>query len=112
MTDQIIPAAVRLAAKRAGIATAAQAARGAGASIVTAIGASVLGVDWVVVAGVAGASVITVVWAGVDAYLDKIRHGIPAEYADVTLVKQAVVGDLEAHADRQAAIARIETATH
>lgn len=80
MTEKIVPPAVKLAAKRAGLKTAAQSARGAGAAVVAAIGASVLGVDWLLVAGTAGAGVITVVWAGVDAYLDKIHHGIPEDY--------------------------------
>lgn len=107
MTDEIIPAAVKLAAKRAAVKTAAQSARGAGAAVVAAIGASIFGVDWMVVAGVAGAGVITVVWAGADAYLDKIRNGIPSEYRDATLVEQAVVGESEAVADRDAAVARV-----
>lgn len=80
MSEKIIPEATKLAAKRAGVKTAAQSARGAGAAVVAAIGTTLLGVDWVLVAGVAGASVITVVWAGVDAYLDKIHNGIPVEY--------------------------------
>lgn len=80
MSDEIVTPAVKLAAKRAAVKTAAQAARGAGAAIVATIGASILGVDWVVVAGTAAASLITVAWSAVDAYLDKIHNGIPAEY--------------------------------
>lgn len=108
MTDQIIPAAVKLAAKRAAIKTAAQAARGAGAAVVAAIGTTLLGVDWLIVAGIAGAGVITVVWAGTDAYLDKIRNGIPVEYTDVALVTQAAVAPIEAVADQEAAVARVQ----
>lgn len=106
-TDPLIPAAVKIAAKRAALKTAAQAARGAGASIVAAIGLSLIGVDWLVVAGTAGASVITVVWAGVDAYLDKINNGIPAEYTDVALVKQALATTSESVADQETAVARV-----
>lgn len=108
MTDQIIPAAVKLAAKRAAIKTAAQSARGAGAAVLAAIGTTLLGVDWLTVAGIAGGGVVTVVWAGADAYLDKIRNGIPVEYTDVALVKQAVVEPIEAVADQEAAIARVD----
>lgn len=92
MTENLIPEATKLAAKRAAIKTAAQAARGAGAAIVASIGASVLGVDWILVAGTSGASIITVVWAGVDAYLDKIHNGIPAEYVEAGL-QQAAADD-------------------
>ena len=106
-TEPLVPAAVKLAAKRAALKTAAQSARGAGAAIVTAIGASILGVDWIVVVGIAGASVITVAWAGIDAYLDKIHNGIPAEYNDVALVKQAVVTTEEAAASVETALQRV-----
>lgn len=107
MTDPIIPAATKLAAKRAALKTAAQAARGAGAAVVAAIGASLFGVDWLLVAGIAGAGVITVVWAGADAYLDKMHNGIPGEYTDVALVKQAVVEPVEALANTDAAVTRV-----
>lgn len=82
MTETVISPGVKLAAKRAAIKTAAQTARGAGAAIVAAIGTTILGVDWLLVAGTAGASVITVAWAAVDAYLDKIHNGIPEEYTN------------------------------
>lgn len=107
-TDPIVPAAVKLAAKRAALKTAAQAARGAGAAVLAAIGSTVLGVDWLLVAGIAGAGVFTVVWAGVDAYLDKIHNGIPAEYSDATLVKQAVNEPEEAAADVETAVQRVQ----
>lgn len=107
MTENIIPASVKLAAKRAALKTAAQSARGAGASIVGAIGLSLIGVNWIIVAGIAGASVITVAWAGVDAYLDKIHNGIPAEYTDAVVVKQTVLEPVEALANTDAAVARV-----
>lgn len=75
--------ALHAAAVRAGIRTAAQSARGAGAAIVAAIGATVLGVNWVALAGVAGASIVNVAWSGVDAYLGIINGGVPREYQDV-----------------------------
>lgn len=75
--------ALQAAAIRAGLRTAAQAARGAGAAIVASIGVSLAGVDWAVTAAVAGASAITVVWAGVDAYLGMVSKGVPSEYQDV-----------------------------
>jgi len=75
--------ALHAAAVRAGIRTAAQSARGAGAAIVASIGVSLLGVDWIVVAATAGASAVTVAWAGVDAYLGMISNGVPKEYQDV-----------------------------
>lgn len=74
-------ALLHAAAVRAGIRTAAQSARGAGVAIVASIGTSLLGVDWLIVGATAGASAITVVWSGVDAYLGIIADGIPAEYA-------------------------------
>ncbi len=80
--------ALHAAAVRAGIRTSAQAARGAGAAIVASIGASVLGVDWVSVGGVAAASAITTAWAGIDAYLGMIRGGVPAEYQDINFGKE------------------------
>lgn len=107
MTESIIPASVKIAAKRAALKTAAQSARGAGAAVVGAIGLSLIGVDWLLVAGIAGASVITVVWAGVDAYLDKIHNGIPGEYTDAVLVKQAVLEPTEALANTDAAVSRV-----
>lgn len=76
-------AALNAAAVRAGIRTAAQAARGAGAAIVVTIGASLIGVNWIVVGATAAASAITVTWAGVDAYLGMISNGVPKEYQDV-----------------------------
>lgn len=78
-------AALHAAAVKAGLRTAAQAARGAGAAIVAAIGTTVIGVDWLIVGGVAGASVISVAWAGVDAYLGMIRDGVPAEYQEPSI---------------------------
>lgn len=107
MTDPLIPAAVKVAAKRAALKTASQTARGAGAAVIAAIGASVLGVDWLLVAGIAGSGVITVIWAGTDAYLDKIHNGIPDEYSDVALVKQAVLEPDEAAADVETAVQRV-----
>ena len=76
-------AALNAAAIKAGLRTAAQTARGAGAAVIAAIGASVLGVDWLLVAGIAGSGVVTTVWAGVDAYLGMISKGVPSEYQDV-----------------------------
>lgn len=90
MSEAIIPAATKLAAKRAAIKTAAQAARGAGAAVVAAIGTTIFGVDWLVVAGIAGSGVVTVTWAAADAYLDKIRNGIPAEYVEAGLAEAAI----------------------
>lgn len=72
--------ALHAAAVRAGLKTAAQTARGTGAAVLAAIGATVIGVDWTIVGGIAGAGLITTVWAGADAYLDKIGNGLPVEY--------------------------------
>lgn len=105
--ESLIPAAVKIAAKRAALKTAAQASRGAGAAVVAAIGATVLGVDWLLVAGIAGSGVVTVVWAGLDAYLDKIRNGIPAEYEDAALVKQSEQDRADASAGVDNAVSRV-----
>lgn len=78
-------AALHAAAVKAGLRTAAQAARGAGAALVASIGASLLGVDWLVVAGAAGVGAITVAWAGLDAYLGWISNGIPKQYENAVI---------------------------
>ena len=90
MSEKIVSPETRLAAKRAAVKTAAQTARGAGAAVVVSLGTTLIGVDWLAVAATAGASVITVLWAAVDAYLDKIHNGIPAEYVDAGLAQAAV----------------------
>ena len=85
--------ALHAAAVRAGIRTAAQSARGAGAAIVVSIGVSIIGVDWIVVGATAVASVINVSWAGIDAYLGMISSGVPKEYQDVQFVPGVTLRD-------------------
>lgn len=105
-------AALHRAAVRAGLRTAAQSARGAGVAILGAIGTTVVGVEWGVVAGIAGASAITVAWAGLDAYLGVIEKGVPAEYTvnakDDALAGLAELDETERLASIGAASSRVE----
>lgn len=103
--DPIVPAAVQLAAKRGFIRTATQSL--ASVIPITAIaipttGDALLGVGL----GVAGA-LITALLAGAASALSIISNGIPKDYADVTLVRQAVLEPEEAAADVETAVQRV-----
>lgn len=104
-TDPIVPAAVRLAAKRGFIRTATQSL--ASVIPITAIaipttGDALLGVGL----GVAGA-IVTALLAGSASALSIVSKGIPEDYADVTLVKQAVLTPSESATDIDAAVERV-----
>lgn len=110
MTDPIIPAAVKLAAKRAFIRTMFQ-----GYESVLAIGLSanvVVGlirgeVDVLVLAVTGAVTLLAPPLAGLRSWLNITRNGIPKDYEDVALVKQAVVSDSESAADQDAAVQRV-----
>jgi hypothetical protein len=105
-TDSLIPAAVQLAAKRGFIRTASQslatgfAVPGALTLVFTGDGLLALGV------GVAGL-VFNAVVNGAQSALNIVSNGIPKDYADVTLVTQAVVTQSEAIADQESAVQRV-----
>lgn len=105
-TDPLVPAAVQLAAKRGFIRTAAQslatgfAVPGALTLVLTGDGLLALGVG---VAGLAFNALVN----GAQSALSIISNGIPKDYADVTLVQQAVVTQSEAIADQESAVQRV-----
>lgn len=105
MTDQIVPAAVQLAAKRGFIRTFTQSL--SSVIPITAIAIPTTGDALVGIGlGVAGA-IVSAGLAGAASYLSITSKGIPGDYADATLVQQAVLTTSEAEADQQAATARV-----
>jgi len=105
MTDSIVPAAVKLAAKRGFVRTFTQSL--ASVIPITAIAIPTTGDALVGVGlGVAGA-LVTAVLAGTASFLSITSKGIPGDYVDATLVQQAVLAPSEAEADQQAATARV-----
>lgn len=105
MTNAIVPAATKLAAKRGFIRTATQSLASVipiAAITIPTTGDALLGV------GLAAAgAVATAVLAGAASALSIISNGIPKDYADVTLVQQAVVTQSEAIADQESAVQRV-----
>lgn len=104
-TDPIVPAAVKLAAKRGFIRTATQSLASVipiAAIAIPTTGDALLGLGL----GVAGA-VVTAILAGSASALSIISNGIPREYTDVTLVKQALATTSESVADQESAVARV-----
>ncbi|EYT61621.1 hypothetical protein [Microbacterium sp. UCD-TDU] len=105
MTDPIVPAATKLAAKRGFIRTATQSLASVipiAAITIPTTGDALLGV------GLAAAgAVATAVLAGAASALSIISNGIPKDYADVTLVKQATIEPVEALANTDAAVSRV-----
>ena len=78
MSDQIVPAAVKLAAKRGFIRTATQSLS---AAIPTSAIAIVLSGDWWLGVGLGVASAVTTaLMAGAASYLSIISKGVPEEY--------------------------------
>lgn len=106
MTDPIIPAATKLAAKRGFIRTAAQslatgfAVPGALTLVFTGDGLLALGIG---VAGLAFNAVVN----GAQSAFSIISKGIPGDYADATLVAHAVLDEDEQHADLEGATNRV-----
>lgn len=78
MSESLVPPAVRLAAKRGFIRTAAQSLS---AAIPSAGIALALSGDWWLAAGLgAGSAVVTALLAGTASYLSIISKGVPGEY--------------------------------
>ncbi|MEA1264575.1 hypothetical protein MicroSTF_16140 [Microbacterium sp. STF-2] len=55
----------------------------------------------------AAGAVATAVLAGAASALSIVSNGIPKDYADVTLVKQATIEPIEALANTDAAVSRV-----
>ena len=106
MTDSVIPAATRLAAKRGFVRTAAQslatgfAVPGALTLVFTGDGLLALAIG---VAGLAFNALVN----GAQSALSIISNGIPADYKDATLAPLAALDEDEVEADIQAAASRV-----
>lgn len=103
--DPIVPAAVKLAAKRGFIRTATQSLASVipiAAIAIPTTGDALLGLGL----GAAGA-IVTAILAGSASALSIVSNGIPKDYADVTLVKQALATNTESIADQNAAVSRV-----
>ncbi|MGW9270810.1 hypothetical protein [Microbacterium sp. NPDC055599] len=110
-TDPIVPAAVRLAAKRAFVRTTFQAyaaTLGAGISVTVVLGIITGQVDIVATAVQFGVAVAAPPLAGLVAWLNVTSNGIPKDYADVVLVQQALATETAALADQESAVHRVQ----
>jgi len=111
MTDQIIPTAVKLAAKRGFVRTTTQAYAAtltAGLPSATAIVALIQDpTGWLLAGITVGLAVLSPPVAGLVSYLSITSDGIPKAYTDATLVAQAALSDAEQSADQQAATSRV-----
>ena len=110
-TDPIVPAAVKLAAKRMFVRTTFQAyaaTLGAGVSATVILGIITGQVDPVATAVQFGVAVAAPPLAGLVAWLNVTSNGIPKDYTDVALVKQAVDEPAEAAADIDHAVQRVQ----
>lgn len=102
MTDPIVPAAVKLAAKRGFIRTTLQGyeallAVGVTANAVLAI---VRGeVDPVTLGVTAAVAIIAPPLAGLRSWVSITRNGIPEDYANATLARHAVLSPVEQQTD-------------
>lgn len=104
-TDSIVPAAVKLAAKRGFIRTATQSL--SSVIPITAIAIPTTGDALLGLALGAAGAIVTAILAGSASALSIVSNGIPQDYSDVTLVKQAVATPSESHADQDSAVARV-----
>ena len=110
MPNSIVPDSVKLAAKRGMVRTTYQALA---ATLTTGVSATVvLGVvsgevEVIPTAVTLAVALVSPFIAGAASYLSITANGIPKDYADVTLVQQAVLEPVEAAADQDAAVARV-----
>lgn len=105
MTENIIPASVKLAAKRGFIRTATQSLSSVIPIVAIAIpttGDALLGLGL----GAAGA-IVTALLSGTASALSIVSSGIPKDYSDAVLVAQAVLEPNEAFANTDAAVTRV-----
>lgn len=104
-TESIVPAAVKLAAKRGFIRTATQSLSSVipiAAIAIPTTGDAILGAGLAV-----GGALVTALLAGTASALSIVSNGIPKDYEDVTLVKQAIGTESEATSDQDAAVQRV-----
>lgn len=104
-TDPIVPAAVKLAAKRGFIRTATQSLASVipiAAIAIPTTGDALLGLGL----GAAGA-IVTAILAGSASALSIVSNGIPREYSDVTLAKVSVQEPREVETNVDAAVNRV-----
>ena len=109
-TESIVPAATRLAAKRAFVRTTFQAyaaTLGAGISATVILGIVTGQVDPIATAVQFGVAVAAPPLAGLVAWLNVTSNGIPRDYSDVALVEQAEQGTEQTEADLSAAVRRV-----
>ena len=111
MIDPIVPAATKLAAKRAFIRTTLQGLEGLliGNISATTVIALIRGeIDWLVLAVTAAVTLIAPLIAGVRAWVSITRKGIPADYEAATLAKHSVLTPVEQQTDVQHALEVVE----
>ncbi|MEW1990696.1 hypothetical protein [Microbacterium sp. NPDC078849] len=109
-TDPIVPAAVRLAAKRAFVRTTYQAyaaTLAAGISVTVVLGIVTGQIDVVATAVQFGVALAAPPLAGLVAWLNVTSNGIPKDYVDVALVEQAFATDEDARDRVQTAVQRV-----
>lgn len=104
-TDSIVPAAVKLAAKRGFIRTATQSL--SSVIPITAIAIPTTGDALLGLALGAAGAIVTAILAGSASALSIVSNGIPQDYSDVTLVQQAIEPTTENLADQDSAVARV-----
>lgn len=102
MTDPIVPAATKLAAKRGFIRTTAQAyaatlSGGIATSVVLGIVTGT--VDLLTVGVTFGVAVVSPLIAGAASYASILSAGIPGDYQDATLAKHSVLTPVEQATD-------------
>lgn len=108
--DPIVPAAVKLAAKRAFVRTTLQAyaaTLSAGISATVILGIIAGQVDLLTAAVQFGLAVVSPPIAGLAAWSNVTSNGIPKDYTDVALVRQAVNDPAEAAGDIETAMQRV-----
>ena len=102
MTDPIVPAATKLAAKRGFVRTTAQAyaATLGGGITATAVLAIVNGeVDILTTAITLGVALVSPLLAGAASYASILSSGIPGDYQSATLAKHSVLTPVEQATD-------------
>lgn len=108
---EIIPAAVKLAAKRGFIRTTFQAYAATlstgvpSAAVIVAVIQDPTG--WLLAGITVALAVVTPPLAGVASYMSITAKGLPGEYSDATLVAQSVLAPSDQAADQSSAIARV-----
>lgn len=108
MSDPIVPAATKLAAKRAALRTFYQSL--SSAIPTTAIVLGVTGDWWISVGLGAAGAVVTALLAAAAAYFETSARGIPDAYRDATLAAHSVLDPVEQQTDVAHAVEVVEGA--